>query len=104
MCPVSVADLAELQALKADPLVFAVMLGGVRTPNRTADELAEEIGFWGRHGIGIWVVRHRESGAFLGITGFNFAKDIFNIPGGVNPKNRSISASVNWSYFAPPMP
>jgi RimJ/RimL family protein N-acetyltransferase len=68
--PVSVADLPELRALKADPRVFAVMLGGVRTPHQTVDELAGEIAFWGRHGIGIWSVRHRESGTFLGITGF----------------------------------
>jgi RimJ/RimL family protein N-acetyltransferase len=68
--PVAVADLPELQALKADPRVFAVMLGGVRTPHHTAEELAEEIAFWGRYGVGIWVVRHRESGIFLGITGF----------------------------------
>ena len=50
-------DLPDLQALKADPRVFAVMLGGVRTPNRTADELAEEIAYWGRRGIGIWAGR-----------------------------------------------
>ena len=68
--PVSVTDLPDLQALKADPRVFAVMLDGVRTPNRTAEELAEEIAFWGRHGIGIWAARHRASGMFLGITGF----------------------------------
>ncbi len=68
--PVSGADLPDLQALKADPRVFAVMLGGVRTPHRTMDELAEEVAFWGRRGLGIWAVRDRESGAFLGITGF----------------------------------
>jgi len=46
------------------------MLGGVRTPHRTAEELAEEIAFWGRHGVGIWTVRHRAGEPFLGITGF----------------------------------
>jgi RimJ/RimL family protein N-acetyltransferase len=70
MRPVSAADLPGLRALKADPRVFAVMLGGVRTPMRTVEELAEEIGFWGRHGVGIWGVRHRVSGVFLGIAGF----------------------------------
>lgn len=70
MQPVSGADLAELQTLKADPRVFAVMLGGVRTPQRTAEELAEEIAFWGRHGLGIWSVRHALGGTFLGIAGF----------------------------------
>ena len=70
MRPVSGADLPDLQALKADPRVFAVMLGGVRTPQRTVEELAEEVGFWGRRGVGIWAVRERASEAFLGITGF----------------------------------
>lgn len=70
MRPVSGVDLPGLQALKADPRVFAVMLGGVRTRQRTVEELAEEICFWGRHGVGMWVVRHRVSGVFMGITGF----------------------------------
>ena len=70
MRPVSGADLPALQALKADPRVFAVMLGGVRSRCRTVEELAEEIVFWGRCGVGIWAVRHRVSGVFLGITGF----------------------------------
>jgi RimJ/RimL family protein N-acetyltransferase len=73
--PVSVVDLPELQVLKADPRVFAVMLGGVRTPARTAEELAAEIMFWGRHGVGMWVVRHRLNAAFLGITGFDERPD-----------------------------
>ena len=67
---VSHADLPALQALKADPRVFAVMLGGVRARLRTVEELAEDIVFWGRNGIGMWAVRHRVSGVFLGITGF----------------------------------
>jgi RimJ/RimL family protein N-acetyltransferase len=57
MRPVSYADLPELIALKADPQVFAVMLGGVRMPERTAEELAEDISFWGAHGVGMWAVR-----------------------------------------------
>lgn len=68
--PLSGSDLPDLQALKADPRVFAVMLGGVRTPQRTVDELADEVAFWGRRGVGIWSVRDRASGEFLGITGF----------------------------------
>jgi RimJ/RimL family protein N-acetyltransferase len=70
LLPVSWADLPDLVALKADPRVFAIMLGGVRTPTRTAEELAEEIAFWGRHGCGIWAVRAADPGRFLGITGF----------------------------------
>jgi RimJ/RimL family protein N-acetyltransferase len=65
---VAATGLLELQALKADPRVFAVMLGGVGAPHRAAEELAEEIAFWGRHGISIWTVRRIEIGTFLGIT------------------------------------
>ncbi len=66
MSPVGGADLADLQALKADPRVFAIMLGGVRTPVRTADELAEDIAFWAARGYGMWSVREASDGAFLG--------------------------------------
>jgi RimJ/RimL family protein N-acetyltransferase len=67
--PVWGGDLAELQALKADPRVFAVMLGGVRLPHQAAEELAADIAFWGRRGFGMWAARAREGGAFLGIAG-----------------------------------
>ena len=70
MRPVVNTDLDDLQALKSDPLVFAVMLGGVRSPLRTVEELAEEICMWGRLGVGIWSVRLRPRLSFLGIAGF----------------------------------
>lgn len=67
--PVWGGDLPALQALKADPRVFAVMLGGVRSPIQAAAELAADIVFWGRHGVGMWTVRERGSERFLGVTG-----------------------------------
>ena len=67
--PVWGGDLAELQALKADPRVFAIMLGGVRSPVQTAEELAADIAFWGRHGFGMWTVREHADQKFLGIVG-----------------------------------
>jgi len=73
--PVWGGDLAELQALKADPRVFAVMLGGVRSPVQAAEELAADIVFWGRHGVGMWTVRERTGGRFLGITGILLRPD-----------------------------
>jgi RimJ/RimL family protein N-acetyltransferase len=69
MRPVWGGDFADLRDMKADPLVFAVMLGGVRSPERTALELAADIAFWGRHGVGMWTVRHGGIDAFLGIAG-----------------------------------
>jgi RimJ/RimL family protein N-acetyltransferase len=70
LTPVGGADLPDLIALKADARVFAVMLGGVRSAARTVDELAEEVACWGANGWGIWTVRTREDGRFVGVTGF----------------------------------
>jgi RimJ/RimL family protein N-acetyltransferase len=78
--PVWGGDLAALTALKADPRVFAVMLGGVRNPAQVAKELAEDVAFWGRHGVGMWTVRERVGvgglgGRFLGVTGILYRPD-----------------------------
>jgi RimJ/RimL family protein N-acetyltransferase len=73
--PVGYADLADLTALKTDPRVFAIMLGGVRSPTEVASELAEDIAFWGRHGVGIWTIRAAQTDAFLGITGLHLRPD-----------------------------
>ena len=43
LTPVGGADLADLRAIKADPRVFAIMLGGVRSYRQTAEELADEV-------------------------------------------------------------
>jgi RimJ/RimL family protein N-acetyltransferase len=67
--PVGWADLADLVALKTDPRAFALMLGGVRTRERAADELAEDIALWGRHGYGIWTVRGINTSNFIGMAG-----------------------------------
>jgi RimJ/RimL family protein N-acetyltransferase len=57
LTPVGGADLADLRAIKADPRVFAVMLGGVRTPVQAAEELAEDVIAWGANGFGMWAIR-----------------------------------------------
>jgi RimJ/RimL family protein N-acetyltransferase len=75
LSPVSGQDLAALQALKADPQVFAVMLGGVRSRVQTAEELADDVAFWGAHGYGIWAVRERAGDRFVGITGLKDRPD-----------------------------
>ncbi|MBO0709878.1 MAG: GNAT family N-acetyltransferase [Acetobacteraceae bacterium] len=66
---VGAADLAEIQALKADPRVFAIMLGGVRPPARSADELAQDIRTWAARGYGMFAVRDRAGGGLLGLAG-----------------------------------
>jgi RimJ/RimL family protein N-acetyltransferase len=65
--------LADLRAFKADPSVFAVMLGGVRNHAQTAEDLAHDVVNWGRYGFGIWAVR--EAGHFVGITGLEHRAD-----------------------------
>jgi RimJ/RimL family protein N-acetyltransferase len=67
--PVWGGDLRDLQALKADPRVFAVMLGGVRNAQQTAEDLAADVAFWGSHGFGMWSAHARDEGCFVGIAG-----------------------------------
>jgi RimJ/RimL family protein N-acetyltransferase len=69
LAPVAFADLADLIGLKTDPRAFAVMLGGVRTPAQVQAELAEDQAFWGRAGVGMWTVRDRGDGGFVGLAG-----------------------------------
>jgi len=75
LTPVGGADLADLRAIKADPRVFAIMLGGVRTWQQTADELAHDVGAWGANGFGIWTIRAAATGQFVGITGLEHRQD-----------------------------
>jgi RimJ/RimL family protein N-acetyltransferase len=60
-------------ALKADPQVYALMLGGVRSHRETVHELAEDITYWGAHGVGIFAIY--EGDAFQGITGIHDRPD-----------------------------
>jgi len=75
LTPVGWADLLDIQAIKANPLVFAMILGGVRTPARAAEELAEDMAFWARHRFGMWTTRDSspapdaKTGTFIGLTG-----------------------------------
>jgi RimJ/RimL family protein N-acetyltransferase len=73
LTPVGGSDLADLRAMKADPRVFAIMLGGVRSSQQTAEELADDIVAWGANGFGTWTIR--EAGRFLGITGLERRPD-----------------------------
>lgn len=67
LTPVGYGDLPDLTRLKANPLAYARMLGGVRAPLQSAAELAEDIQDWGRYGFGMWTVRNHCQD-FLGIT------------------------------------
>ncbi len=74
LTPYAANDLAELQALKADPQVWAPMLGGVRNPAQTAEELAGELAYWAVHDVGMWTARD-PAGALLGVTGLHERPD-----------------------------
>lgn len=74
LAPVGWQDIADLCALKGDPLVYASMLGGVRSPVQVAVELAEDTAFWAKHGVGMWLARDL-GGAAVGITGLHERPD-----------------------------
>jgi RimJ/RimL family protein N-acetyltransferase len=48
---------------------------GVRTPARVAEELAEDIAFWGAHGVGMWAAREIETESFVGYVGLHDRPD-----------------------------
>jgi RimJ/RimL family protein N-acetyltransferase len=76
LTPVGGADLPDLCAIKADPRVFAVMLGGVRSKVQTAEELADDVVSWGANGFGVWAIREPAADAcFVGITGLERRPD-----------------------------
>ena len=75
MRPVAYADLPDLIALKGDPRVHAVMLGGIRSPVECAEDLAEDIAFWGQHGVGMWAVRDAATDSFVGAVGLHGRPD-----------------------------
>jgi RimJ/RimL family protein N-acetyltransferase len=68
--PVAREHLDDLARLKADPRVFSFMLHGVRSPERTREELEDDIEFWLVRGYGTWSVFERDTGEFLGVCGF----------------------------------
>lgn len=82
MTPVSWADLADLHALKSDPGVFGQMLGGVRSALGVADDLQEELSYWARNGVGLWIVRTPGDNRAVGLTGLH------DRPDGRNPALR----------------
>lgn len=69
LLPVGLENLPDLVRLKGDPAVFSTMLHGVRGPDRTLEELEDDIDFWEVRGYGTWCIFRTEDGAFLGISG-----------------------------------
>lgn len=69
LLPPGPEHLPELQRLKADERVFGFMLHGTRSPERTREELEDDMEFWLVRGYGTWSVFERAGGEFLGICG-----------------------------------
>jgi RimJ/RimL family protein N-acetyltransferase len=69
LLPVGLENLDDLVRLKADPAVFSTMLHGPRAPERTLEELEDDIDFWEVRGYGTWCIFRTQDGAFLGISG-----------------------------------
>ncbi len=69
LLPPGLEHLPDLVRLKADEAVFGYMLHGTRTPQRTREELEDDIDFWQVRGYGTWSVFERGTGEFLGIAG-----------------------------------
>jgi RimJ/RimL family protein N-acetyltransferase len=61
--------LPDLVRLKGDEAAFGLMLHGVRSPERTLEELEDDMEFWLVRGYGTWSVFERATGDFLGLCG-----------------------------------
>jgi [ribosomal protein S5]-alanine N-acetyltransferase len=63
-------DLGDLTQMHLDPRIMATM-GGIRSPEATADWLGRQIGHWERCGFGLWMARERTTGTFAGRGGLH---------------------------------
>ncbi len=73
LAPVGWRDVDDMAALKSDAGAFALMLGGVRGRAQAEAEMAEDLAFWARRGLGIFTIR--EAGLFQGMTGLHDRPD-----------------------------
>jgi ribosomal-protein-alanine N-acetyltransferase len=59
------SHLDELCRMHRNPQVMAT-LGGVRSDERTLQELRQHLDHWEQHGYGLWLFRSRADGQFVG--------------------------------------
>jgi len=62
-------DLDDLVRMHTDPAVMATLGGRVWTRDETSAFLDRLLDHWDRHGYGVWMLRGREDGAFVGRAG-----------------------------------
>ncbi|MBL8669634.1 MAG: GNAT family N-acetyltransferase [Alphaproteobacteria bacterium] len=70
------ADLEALVAFHADPQIMATMRDGVLTPTQVENLVAGYAATWRDKGFGMWVLRRRETGGFVGICGLMERADL----------------------------
>ncbi len=73
LAPVGWRDMDDMATLKGDAGAFGLMLGGVRGRVQAEAEMADDLAFWARRGIGIFTIR--EAGRFQGMTGLHERPD-----------------------------
>jgi ribosomal-protein-alanine N-acetyltransferase len=66
----SAADLDDLTRLHLDGRVMAT-LGGIRSPAETREWLDRQVLHWQQHAFGLWMVRDRATGQFVGRGGLH---------------------------------
>ena len=69
MTPVTMADLPELTVLHGDPDTGGRLKHGVLTAAETAALVADYDAGWRALGFGMWTLRERASGTFVGLGG-----------------------------------
>jgi RimJ/RimL family protein N-acetyltransferase len=77
LLPLGEQDLDDLSRLLADPAVTRFLGGGgTRTREETAALMPDIVAHWEQRGYGIWSVRDRETGTFMGRCGLRFLPDV----------------------------
>lgn len=69
LCPFTTADVDDLLRIYSDPLVMRYISRGVRTREETIAALADQIEHWRQRGFGMWGLREKQGGAFIGRCG-----------------------------------
>jgi ribosomal-protein-alanine N-acetyltransferase len=76
MRPIADDDFAPFAALYADPDVMRhIGLGIPLTTEQARDRLAYMVDHWRRHGFGMWSLRLKDDGTFIGRCGLRYLED-----------------------------
>ncbi len=67
--PLSRADFDDVCRMHDDPRIM-VNLGGIRSPEQTANQIDRVEALWRDFGYGLWALRDRTTGGFVGRGGF----------------------------------